>query len=284
MASVLDIRIGELAAWHYATEGASACVVMGHGFSAVRDQRLPAYAERFAQAGLAALLFDYRGFGSSGGEPRLLLDIGRQLEDWRTALGWARAHYEGVGLFGASFGGGHVIEIARTERDVRAVVAQCPLTDGLRAVLKIPPVTALKLTKIGIQDALGAKLGRKPRLVPAVGRPGELAVMTAPDALPGFEAMTEPGMPWVNRVSARIGLQVLRYRPGSHADEVTCPLLLCVCEKDSVVSAEAAYRVADAAPQGELVRYPIGHFDIYQGEWFERAVTRQAEFLARHLA
>ncbi len=56
-----------------------------------------------------------------------------------------------------------------------------------------------------------------------------------------------------------------------------------MCEKDSLVSVEAAEKVADDAPQGELVRYPIGHFDIYNGEWFERAVSRQAEFLARHL-
>ena len=93
MASVLrqDVTLpGELAAWLWHPEGATGCVVLGHGLSAVRDQRLPAYAERFADAGLAALLFDYRHFGASGGEPRQLLDIQRQLEDWRTALAYAR--------------------------------------------------------------------------------------------------------------------------------------------------------------------------------------------------
>ena len=64
--------------------------MLGHGLSAVRDQRLPAYAERFAEAGLAALLFDYRHFGASGGEPRQLFDIQRQLEDWRIAFAYAR--------------------------------------------------------------------------------------------------------------------------------------------------------------------------------------------------
>ena len=64
---------------------------------------------------------------------------------------------------------------------------------------------------------------------------------------------------------------------------ITCPLLICLCEKDSLVSTKATEKVADEAPQGELTRYPIGHFDIYTGEWFERAVSRQAEFLARHL-
>ena len=73
------------------------------------------------------------------------------------------------------------------------------------------------------------------------------------------------------------------YRPGRHAAKIVCPLLICLCEKDSLVSTKATEKVADDAPQGELARYPIGHFDIYTGEWFERAVSRQAEFLARHL-
>jgi hypothetical protein len=40
---------------------------------------------------------------------------------------------------------------------------------------------------------------------------------------------------------------------------------------------------AAGAPRGELVRYPIAHFDIYTGEWFERAVADQTEFLVHHL-
>lgn len=47
------------------------CVVMAHGFSAVRDQALPAFAARFAAAAIAVLTFDYRSFGTNEGEPRL---------------------------------------------------------------------------------------------------------------------------------------------------------------------------------------------------------------------
>ena len=75
--------------------------MLGHGLSAVRDQRLPAYAERFAEAGLAALLFDYRHFGASGGEPRQLVDIDRQLEDWRSAFAYARG-LEGISASASS--------------------------------------------------------------------------------------------------------------------------------------------------------------------------------------
>jgi hypothetical protein len=40
---------------------------------------------------------------------------------------------------------------------------------------------------------------------------------------------------------------------------------------------------ANNAPRAEVKRYPIGHFDIYIGEGFERAVAGQTDFLKRHL-
>ena len=61
------------------------CVVMAHGFTGTRDQ-LTCYAETFARAGLAALTFDYRHFGESEGSPRQIVDIGKQMEDWRSAI------------------------------------------------------------------------------------------------------------------------------------------------------------------------------------------------------
>ncbi len=288
MAAILrtDVTLqGEVAAWLYRPEGASGCVVMAHGLSAVRDQRLPAYAERFAEAGLAALIFDYRHFGASAGEPRQLVDIERQLEDWRTALAYARGldGIERVGLFGSSFGGGHALEIASEQPAVAAVVAQCPMADGLRAALMSPPLSALKLARAALQDQVGSYLGRRPKLIKAAGRPGELALMSSPDVVPGFEAITPPDSAWINAVAARVGLKIGLYRPGRHAASIACPLLVCIADNDSLVSAKAAETVAHTAPQGEVVHYPIGHFDIYTGEWFERAVTRQAEFLARHL-
>ena len=74
------------AAWLYLPEGvASPVVILGHGLGATREMRLDAFAERFAQAGIAALAFTYRHFGDSGGQPRQLLSIRRQLADWDAA-------------------------------------------------------------------------------------------------------------------------------------------------------------------------------------------------------
>jgi dienelactone hydrolase len=272
----------DCAAWLYRPEGASACVVMGHGLSAVRDQRLPAYAERFAAAGLGVLLFDYRHFGASGGEPRQLLDIGRQLADWRAAVAFARTRFDRIGLFGSSFAGGHVLEVG-TDPGIAAVVAQCPMTDGFLATLKVPPVTAAKLTVAALQDQLGALLGRRPKLIPAAARPGETALMSSADSLPGMTSLAGPDSQWRNAAAARVGLRIPLYRPGRHAARITAPLLVCICDDDSLVSARAAEKVAERAPRGESRHYPIGHFDIYAGEWFERAVADQTAFLTEHL-
>jgi dienelactone hydrolase len=284
VASLLRLR-EDIAAWLWHPEGATGAVVLGHGLSAVHDQRLTAYAERFADAGLAALVFDYRRFGASGGEPRQLFEIKTQLEDWRIAIQHARSlpGIERVGLFGSSFGGGHAITLA-AEGAVQAAVAQCPMTDGLKASLLAPKATAAKLTKLALQDAVGARFGRVPKLVKAAGKPGEVALMSADDTLPGFESITPPDSVWVNTISARAGLEILRYRPGTKAKQIVCPLLVCICDHDSLVDTGASERVAHDAPQGEVVRYPIGHFEIYTGDWFERAVSRQSEFLVRHLS
>ena len=87
---VVFISHGErCAGWFYSAEGVerASCVVMAHGLAAVKEMRLDAYAERFAAAGHHVLVFDYRHFGASTGEPRQLLDIGRQHEDWAAAVG-----------------------------------------------------------------------------------------------------------------------------------------------------------------------------------------------------
>jgi pimeloyl-ACP methyl ester carboxylesterase len=64
---------------------------------------------------------------------------------------------------------------------------------------------------------------------------------------------------------------------------VTCPLLVCVADRDDLTPPAPAVRMAELAPRGELRRYPLTHFSIYTGEGFEEAVADQSEFLRRHL-
>ncbi len=274
-------------AWLYRPAEATACVVLGHGWTGVREQRLDAFAERFAGAGLAALVFDYRHFGASAGEPRGLLNIRRQLADWRAAVAYAR-RLEGmdpgrIGLWGSSFSGGHVIEVAAQDHRIAAVVAQVPFVDGLGNLLRLGWRHSLRLTVEGLRDQVGALAGRPPHMVASVGPPGSTAVMNSPDAEPGFRALNPPGLAWPNEAAARITLRVGAYRPIRKVDRVRCPILFALADDDVVTPPDLAARAAGRAPLAEVRRYPGGHFDPYVGELFERVVADETEFLVRHL-
>ncbi|HYI37529.1 MAG TPA: alpha/beta hydrolase [Thermoleophilaceae bacterium] len=279
----------ECAAWLYEPEGDGPhpCVVMAHGFSAVREQRLDAYAERFAAAGMAVLVFDYRHFGASQGEPRQLLSIARQLADWHAAVAHARnlpgVDARRVAVWGSSFSGGHVIAVAAKDPAIAAVVSQAPFTDGLSAIAVGGAKQALKLTGAGMRDAVAMLLRREPSYLPAVGPPGTLAVMTAPEAQPGFEAMDPPGSTWQNRVAGRVALMVGGYRPYAKFGKLRQPVFVAVCEQDATTPSGPAVKAAEKSPNAELVRYPIGHFEIYVDPQFETTVADQTDFLVRNL-
>jgi fermentation-respiration switch protein FrsA (DUF1100 family) len=280
----------DCAAWLYRPEGDGThpLVVMAHGFSATRELRLDAYAERFCAAGLGALVFDYRHFGASGGEPRQLLDVRRQHADYHAAIAYARAldwvDPDRIALFGSSFSGGHVIAVAAQDTRVAAIVSQCPFTNPLASLPKMGSANIGKATVAGLRDLVRAARGAEPLYMPVVGPPGSFGVMTTADAQPGFEAMLPEVTLWENRVAARIALKVGLYMPGRAARKLTCPALFCVCEGDTVAPAKQTLKLVVAAPRGEIKRYPVGHFDVYLGEPFEQAVSDQTEFLTRQLA
>lgn len=268
-------------------QGDVPCVVMAHGFTGTRDDALPAYAERFAAAGMAVVLFDYRHFGASSGEPRQLLDIRKQHEDYEAAIAFARGldgiDGDRIALWGSSFSGGHVMALAQKHRDLAAIVAQAPFTDGLAALRLVPPKNLLRSPVEAVLDQVGALRGRPARTIPAVGAPGTFAVMTAPEAEPGFRSIAPEWSRWRNEVAARIMLRISLYRPAAGAAKIACPFLVCACDADQTTPPGPAVAAAERAPRGEVRRYPIGHFEIYTGDGFEQAVADQVEFLTRTL-
>lgn len=269
------------AAWFYpgqAGETPAPAIVMAHGLSGTRRDGLGPFAERFASAGIAALLFDHRGFGDSGGEPDLFHPT-RQLDDWRAAIAFARSlpdiDPDRIATFGSSMGGGNALAAAADDRRVAAAVSQVPFIDILRQAHRSPPgVTA--------QALLAAVRGRH---LPAVGQPDEAALINAPGGEEGWRHVVAIGEDsrWRNRVSAR-WLLGRPYRPARHAAKLHCPWLVCIGEADRVAKPGPAISAARRAPHGELRTYPgVDHFDIYDGPQHEAVVADEVEFLRRHL-
>jgi dienelactone hydrolase len=277
------------AAWLFLPDGVERppVVILGHGLGGTREMGLDAYAERFAQAGVAALAFTYRHFGDSGGRPRQLLSINRQLADWEAAIAHVKARRDvdgsRIAIWGSSFGGGHAIIIASRHPELRAAVAQCPFTDGLASARALGPVSTLQLLATSARDVLAKVMGRDPVLLTVAGAQGDKALMTAPDALPGYLALVPEGANFVNGVAARVAPMITWHRPGKKVKDVAMPILFCICDHDSVAPPEETIAYARTAPKGEIKTYDAGHFDIYLGEPFEAVVADQTEFLTRHL-
>lgn len=274
------------------SEGPHPCVVMAHGFGGVRAARLDAFATRFASAGVAALVFDYRHWGTSEGTPRGLIDISSQRQDYRAALVRAREldgiDPERIALWGTSFSGGHVLSVAAQDSQMAAAVLTNPYVDGVAAIHKSRMTTglvaSLRLARLAVADEMRRVLGRAPLRVALVGPPGATAVFTTPDAEDGYASIL-PNEPtgWEETVPARILLRIVADRPARRAKHIACPVMVGVCTRDRIAPVTPAIRVAEEAPRAELVRYPFEHFDVFTGDGFERVVADQATFLVRAL-
>jgi uncharacterized protein len=256
---------------------------MGHGFTLTRGGGIPDYAERFAAAGLVVLAFDYRHWGGSEGEPRRWFSIRRQLEDWRAAVACARG-LEGVdpdriAVWGMSFAGAHALTTAAADARIAAVVALVPLTDGLAVWLEpAPPSVALRI----IGRALREMITRRPVTVPVAGSPGTLAALDAPEALPGFQRLGA-STGWRNEVNTSWLFPIAWYRPVRRAARIQAPVLLQLGERDGIVPLPAIVKTAARTRRGELVRYPIDHFQCFWPEHIDHVVDDELSFLHRHL-
>ncbi|WP_375484507.1 alpha/beta hydrolase [uncultured Jatrophihabitans sp.] len=266
------------------------CVVMAHGFGGTRDTGLLPFAEHFAAAGADVLVFDYRGFGTSDGQLRQDVDHRRHREDYHAAIAAARGRRgvdpDRIAIWGSSYSGGHVIAVAAKDQRVAAVISQGAAMDGLAALLMVREESGIgktvALTRAGLRDARRAVTRRSPAYVPIVGPPGSAAVLSAPGAEEGYAAITGPT--FRNEMCARGVLRIAANRPVTAAADVSCPLLLVVAERDNIAPVSAVRKVAEKAPRAETIAFPVGHFDIYTGEPFEKSVAAQVEFLRRVLA
>ncbi len=266
------------------------CIVMAHGLSGTRNASLEPYAERFAAAGFHVVLFDYRYLGDSDGEPRQLVSIPCQLEDWKSAIAFARSmpgvDPERIGLWGSSLSGGHVVVAAARDKRIAAISAQCPMLDGHASARKVRKQVGFaniaRLAAASAYDGVRGAFGLSPCYVPLVAPPGELAAMPTADAYAGLKAIVPPG--WRNQVAARLFLRLPFYRPIQYANEVKCPALVIACEEDTVVSTEAAASTVERmGTKATLTSLPIGHFAIYLGQWFERSSSAQIAFFTTAL-
>jgi fermentation-respiration switch protein FrsA (DUF1100 family) len=290
------------AAWYYVPSDLiqgepRPAIVMAHGFSAVKEMCLDRFAERFAAAGFVVLVFDYRCFGASDGLPRGRLLYYEQHRDYRNAITWASLQPEvdrdRIGVWGTSFGGGHVLHLAAFDRRIRAVVAQVPATNTWETYFK-----KLKSKALAERSAWLASTRREEYVTgqvsyfPIVAKKDEAGktpscVMPQPGAYAWFTETAQRCAPnWRNMVTVE-SLEInAEYAPVSYINLIApTPLLMLVAKEDDVTPVEAQRKAfARARPPKLLIELPGGHFDGYQAPGFDSFAAPAVQWFQQYLS
>ncbi len=284
-----------LRGWLYRPEGAadrSPLVVMAHGFSATKEMHLDDFAEVFAAAGLAVLVYDNRNLGSSDGTPRGEIDPWQQIADYRTAITFASGlpsiDADRIAVWGSSYSGGHVLVVAAIDRRVRAVVSQVPLVSGIENARRLIRSDAFAGLRAAFDaDRAARYAGKEPEMIPVVFEddPASPAALPTADSSAFFLRFAERAPLWRNEVTLRTVEMFTEYEPGDYLPRISpTPLLMVVAAGDHLTVSDLTTAAFERARQPkELLVLPGGHFDAYTGGAFATSSTVQRDFLVEHL-
>ena len=283
------------AAWYFRPTGGGRfpAIAMAHGIGAVKEMYLAPYAEAFAEAGIASLVFDYRYWGASGGEPRSRAVPNAQIEDYRNALTWLSLRDEidesRLGVWGTSFSGGTVLHLGAYDVRVKAVVSQVGAMD----------VYATAVANMGRErfDGIRRAAAMERKRLMAGDAPTYLALASAPGGPPAFmvdaatadwlaaaKATAAPNLR--NEIMLASLEQVLQHAPLLSVERVAPSALLLLLARDDRVVPSDLIREAfrRAGEPKRLVELPGGHYDVYaEGEARRTAVREAVAWFKSHL-
>lgn len=287
-----------LRGWLYLPMGVNQApiVVMAHGYNCIKELYLDKYAELFAQAGIAVLVYDNRNFGDSDGEPRQELDPWQQVRDYRNAITYAqqlpKIDSNRIGIWGSSYSGGHVLVVGAIDKRVKCVVSQVPTISGYQ--------TMLRRTRPDQWQALRSKFdadrntryqNKPPTIVPMITIDNSNTVSHASSDASDFftgknAAETDQWrfLKWRNEITLRSIEMYSEYEPGSYITRISpIPLLMIIGDNDVVSLTDLELETYNCAMEPKkLILIKGGHFAPYQ-EQFAIAANAARDWFAQHL-
>ncbi|HLE78867.1 MAG TPA: alpha/beta fold hydrolase [Candidatus Limnocylindrales bacterium] len=272
-------------------EGASAdrpgaAVVQGPGWLGLRDAKLyQPYHEALLAAGIAVLVFDYRGFGDSDGDATLL-DPRAQVEDYRSAATYleTRADIDSarIGAFGSgATGGGNAIMAAGLDPRFKAIVSQVPIADGRDWLHRMRREHEwIEFLERLRQDRMARVLGGTGELVP----PREGIMVPTPERKTTTIKADVDG-----RIPAQVALAsadaILEYRPIDVVDRIAPRAAMFICvENDAVTPEDHAFRLYERAggPKRLVVQTGTTHYGAY-AQYRDIVAPLIADWFTTHL-
>ncbi len=280
--------------WFYKAEGTEPlpCIILSHGFSGTKDALLEQYALKFNANGYHCITYDYRHYGTSGGEPRQLYCGVYQVEDLKAMVNDASAREciqsDAIILWGTSAGAGYGFEVASENKAIAGVIGQCGAydhkEDSKLYTERVGYGFFLKLFVHAQKDKGRSRLGLSPHTFAAYGQPGTIAMINSPGAFDEVEELFKTSESFQNTTCARLAFMPHAMSPMDAAPDIKCPVLIQVCTEDNLVSPNSHLRLADLLKdKATVIEYPINHFDIYSGKNYDKATEDQIAFINRCL-
>jgi hypothetical protein len=282
------------AGWLYlpAGEGPFPAVAMAHGMGAVKEMYIEPFAQAFAQNGIAALLFDYRGFGASEGEPRSRISPRDQIEDYRSALTCLALRDEvdanRLGVWGTSFSGGHVLHLGAYDPRVKAVVSQVGAMDLYENARRVSSPEQFEVFRAMIAHERTRKAVEGTELyIPNAAPTGSGPAMQVDDETHDWliNAQRTVAPAWRNEVTVGSFEAILEHAPAKSIERISPrPLLMILATEDKWTPPDMIRAAFDRAGEPKrLLEIPGSHYAVYEGAGQTEAAEAAVDWFRTHL-
>lgn len=266
-------------------DGPFRAIVQGPGWLGLKDAKLYVrYHEALTAAGFAVLVFDYRGFGDSGGD-RGVLSPGRQLQDLVNAVTYLTTRddvvADAIGAFGTGgTGGGNSILLADVDPRVKAAVSQVPVADGTDWLHRMRQEHEWLAYLKDLEE------DRKLRVTTGEGRkvhPREEIMIPTPERrATKIKADVDDRIP--SAISLSSAEEIMAYKPIDAARRLTTPLMVIGVDGDATTPTDHAERLYEAAqgPKTLIMQNHTTHYAAYDRYW-EQTTPRIVEWFDRYV-
>ena len=281
-----DTLVGQI----YLPEGASAlnpvpAVVVTGAWFTVKEQMPTIYARELARRGYAALVFDFRGFGESGGAVRQREIPADKIADIVAASAFLKAQPEvdtgrvaGLGICASA---GYVAAAATETADLKSVALVAP---WLHDAGLVETIYGGKNVVAGLIEA-GRKADGSFRstgvqtFVPGASRTDRTAIMFD---VPYYTESSRGLIPaWRNEVDPGFWEAWLTFDAMPYASKLTQPFLMVESEAAALPAGARQFYAKVTGRKHELWLENVSQFDFYDKP---AAVAKSVDAVVHHLA
>ena len=285
----------------FAAKGAkSPVIVMTQGLTLLKEHYIDDSARRFQAAGISALVYDHRSYGSSDGLPRHETNPLQQAEDYHDAVTAAMSQPgvdpDKVAIWGIGHSGGATMIAAGDDPRVKAVILNMPFYSGAQDAKGFPP-GILERAWLDREDQTAAKTKSTSYVQPwptslanANGEQGERTFLTSEHAWNFFNGSKKrsdaAGTPWENKMTLQSFYYIAKVEPRDFISKIAPrPMLYLAAQEDPLTGPLEAHKevFAKAGKNAEFKVLTPHHLATYFDDAFERSIGVQIEFLTRTL-